>query len=392
MRTNDPLRLVPELEEFAVLEHLMDQYAEVNGSPPFNLSHWDPGRLASSVLLERISLPQVDSIVPYVYSYDLDLLGRIVNKLGFSTANRRCLITPSGTSGINISLWWLKCAGIKELVILAPTYFPVVSACEVVDLKHSITYLRRVQGKWSIPQCQLGNVLEGATAPAAVWITNPVFSAGVYFDADDVQFLASLLQAGTFIIADECLALNGKELARKLGGEDRFLGIYSPHKSISINAIKFAALVFSDEHERFFEQWSDVLVGGLSSSNVCAMLHFLGNNFSVCHVALEEYISDVSTAVAKIIGNCNPEAEMDRTSSGHFRTCYFPKIEDTVAASPDFLRRLVFETGSAIIPGSRSHFDPAIGFNFRLNLARGGPDFLGALARTLRHLCCQSAG
>ena len=178
MRTDlDPLRPVPELEQFAVLERLVDQYAQINGSPPFNLSHWDPGHAATRILLERILLPQVDSVVPYIYSYDLDLLGRIVEKLGFSAANKRCLITPSGTSAINISLWWLKCAGVKELVILAPTYFPVVSACEVVDLKHSIIYMRRVQGKWSIPQCQLSDVLQGAPTPSAVWITNPVFSA-----------------------------------------------------------------------------------------------------------------------------------------------------------------------------------------------------------------------
>lgn len=389
MRTDlDPFRPVPELELFAVLEGLIDQYAQINGSPPFNLSHWDPGPAATKLLLERILLPQVDSVVPYIYSYDLDLLGRIVDKLGFSGVTKRCLITPSGTSAISISLWWLKCAGVKELVILAPTYFPVLSACEVVGLKHSIVYMRRVQGKWSIPQCQLRDALEGTTTPSAVWITNPVFSAGVYFDADDVQFLASLLQAGAFVIADECLALNGKELARRLGEENRFLGIYSPHKSISINAIKFAALVFSEVHERFFEQWSDVVVGGLSSSNVCAMLHFLGNNFTSCNVALEEYLSDVSRAVSKIIGNTNLPVEIDRASLGHFRTCYFPEIAPTAAELPGFLHRLVFETGSVVIPGSRSHFDPAIGFNFRLNLARGGPDFLGAFARTARHLCC----
>lgn len=387
MRSIAPSRLVPELEEFAILEHLMDEYAQLHGTPPFNLSHWDPGRVAASILLERLSLPHVDSVIPYIYSYDLDMLGRIIGKLGFLATNRRCLITPSGTSAINISLWWLKCAGVTELVILAPTYFPVISTCEVVDLRSRIIYLSRVQGKWSIPQCQINDVIGRSSTPSAVWITNPIFSAGVYFDANDVQFLASLLRAGTFVIADECLALNGKELAWKLGAEDRFLGIYSPHKSISINAIKFAAVVFSEAQERFFEQWSDVVVGGLSSSNVCAMLHFLGDNFSICRVALEEYISDVNTAIAKIVGNSNTDVEMDRTSSGHFRTCYFPKIEHSAAGSPDFLRRLVFETGSAVIPGGRSHVDPAIGFNFRINLARGGPDFLGALARTLRHLC-----
>jgi hypothetical protein len=221
----------------------------------------------------------------------------------------------------------------------------------------------------------------------ALWVTNPIFSTGVYLDAKDASFLSSLLHRGAHILADECLAMNGKELGRTIGQDRRFLGIYSPHKSISINAIKFASIVFSKAHERFFEQWSDVIVGGLGSSSVSAIRHFLGPNFSICHNAVDRYISGVSRAVAELARNIGPGVELDPTAIGHFRSCYIPGIKATNADSPVFLRRLIFETGSLALFGTRSHFDPRIGFSFRLNLARGGPEFMGAVARLLRQVC-----
>ncbi len=168
------------------------------------------------------------------------------------------------------------------------------------------------------------------------------------------------------------------------------MGIYSPHKSVSMNGLKFSALVFDRSYLRFFEQWTDVLHGGLSVSNVTAVKHFLSDNFA-------EYLRVFRSAVARTfefvrdaVGKC-PGADLDHEVSGQFATIYIPALPDDFDKDPAFFEQMMRTTAGMMIPGRRCHFEPSVGACFRVNLSGDSAQFRATLVRLLRYLTSPSA-
>ena len=77
------------------------------------------------------------------------------------------------------------------------------------------------------------------------------------------------------------------------------MGLYSPHKAVCVNAIKFAAIIHATTYSSVFQHWSDVLIGGLGSSVQCALAHFVGANFSQYQ---EEFLQYIGNARASLSG------------------------------------------------------------------------------------------
>jgi aspartate/methionine/tyrosine aminotransferase len=273
-----------------------------------------------------------------------------------------------------------------RVVILCPAYFPVFYDAQIMGLQHVSLFMRRAQGGWQLPREEMMAVVCEAPAGTAVWVTNPVYCTGNYLSESDVGFLDSLLADGVTVVGDECLSINGYELGRKLGHSERFLGIYSPHKSVSVNAVKFAAVVFDAKYEEFFDSWADVLAGGLSASSYTAILHFLGDNFPPYQASFLCYTSRVRENVVRIIRERGMHIETDEHSLGHFMTCYAPQVLGGKGNDKAFLRELVWNTGAILIPGLRNHFSPSLGFSFRINLARESPQFYSAFHRIIEYL------
>lgn len=372
-----------EIEEFSYLRELAEEYQRQNGAPPFALSHWDPSDQTMKVLLKDLRLPPPPSPVPYIYSYYLGFEQQVLERLGLRESTQGCFLVPAGTNAMLLAIWWLKSLDITRVIVLCPAYFPVFYSSKMIGLPHTKIYIRRHLGKWQLPQEEIIEAVRAAKSKTAVWITNPVFCAGEYLSEEDREFLESLLQKGVIVIADECLAISGQELCRKLSGSEHFLGIYSPHKSVCINAVKFAALVFDNKYQQFFDRWADVLVGGLSASSHSAISHFLGNNFLHFESTFLQYVNKVRASIQNIIHDHNTLIETDENSIGHFMTCYIPKVPGSKGNCKLFLYQMVMQTGVHLIPGVRSHFDPGIGFNFRINLARECPQFLSSLHRII---------
>src|SRR5258707_637129 len=76
----------------------------------------------------------------------------------------------------------------------------------------------------------------------------------------------SIADAGAYVVVDEALAFPPTRIALSLGGHSNFIGIYTPHKSICINGMKCSLVAFHPTLEDFFDDWADVLSGGLSVS------------------------------------------------------------------------------------------------------------------------------
>jgi histidinol-phosphate/aromatic aminotransferase/cobyric acid decarboxylase-like protein len=377
---------IRELEDLAILYRLVDEYQSRYGAAPYNISHWDPSGETLSTVLKALRLPQSPLVAPYIYPGHLGIQQDIVRRLGTFAAEQSCLVVPTGTNAILFATWWLKTLGCTHLLVVCPAYFPAFYAAEIMDLRCTKLYMRRENRSWLLPKDQILAAIRKTPLEIAIWITNPIYCTGKYFDTADVEFLKSLLDRRIAIVADECLCAVGHEVGPNLSDSDLFLGLYSPHKSVCLNAVKFAAMVFDVRYRQLFTDWADVFVGGLAASTHSAVLHFIGDNFSHFQHAFTDRINPVRTAVAQIVRDCGTSLDIDDGSIGHLITCYAPRIRGDAGDQPTFLREFISETGAVVIPGIRNHFSPELGFTFRLNLARACPQFYSALHRTVEYL------
>jgi aspartate/methionine/tyrosine aminotransferase len=295
------------------------------------------------------------------------------------------MFVPNGTNAIFFAAWWLKSLGVETLIVLCPTYFSIFYACNIIGLRCKKVFMNRDNGVWRTPFEKIRAMAASNPSKIGIWVTNPVYCAGVYLDSDEAEFVNALSADGVAVVVDECLSLNGRELGRKVNFGSRAVGLYSPHKSLCMNAVKFAAIIFDNVHLSFFTDWADIFVGGLGTSNYAAIHHFLSPNFPDFQKAFLREIAEVRRQVVQVIKESGRDCRLDTNSDGYFMTCYAP-LGEMLSNEKSLLRQMVLDTGVVIIPGSRNHFDPAIGFNFRINLARGCPQFFSALRRCLRFL------
>jgi aspartate/methionine/tyrosine aminotransferase len=378
-----PRGKIPELDELSALDELAEDYRRHHGCEPYNLSHWDPSELSVRFFLQHLVLPPPPAPAQYIYPYELELGADVIRRLGISPDARDCLLVPNGTSAILFAVWWLRARGINHVIVLCPSYFPVFHACKMLGLKVTYVYMQRERTGWHLPADEVLRALSRAPK-TAVWMTNPVYCAGVYMGESEANFINSLLDRGFLVVADECLSINGRELSRLIRPNENFLGLYSPHKSVCINAVKFAAIVFDVKYSKFFADWTDVLIGGLGASSHSAIMHFVGDNFGVFQEAFIRYINSVRAQVAAIVNEMGAMLELDGRVEGYFLTLYAPTVQ--AGRIDEFFRDMVFGSGAIVIPGSRNHFSSATGFNFRINLARASPQFFSALRRIVVRL------
>jgi hypothetical protein len=376
---------IREIEGLYLVEDLSEEYEGQFGFSPFNLSHWDPSSYTTNLLLRDLRLPAPTIAIPYLYSFP-DGPEEILKRLGFVGSQKHCAFTNSGTIAVLLGVWWLKARRIAQTLLLGPSYFPVFHLCDALNLPHRVGYMAREDGHWTLPREEIVSFIEADPKTKALWLTNPIFSTGCYFEDQDISFLKKLLDIGVTVVADECLALNGYELSQRLGECDEFVGLYSPHKALSINSTKFAAIVFEKSYRDFFHCWSDILIGPLASSTHSAMVHFLDENFSHFQNIYCKYLEAVRVEVLQIIGRYPNFIETDQQSVGNFITCYIHQIPGSIGNSEEFLKDLFWHTGACLIPAVRNYMDPDLGFSFRVNLARACPQFYSAISRVVEYL------
>lgn len=376
-------RSIPELDTIFSLEAIATEYEQRFGAAPFNLSHWDPSEHAERILGQYLQFPLAPQLMSYLYSDELSLERPVLERLGLPTEDVDCQIVPNGTVAILFAIARLKALGIRKLVVLCPAYFPVFYACDLLEVPYVRLYLSRRAGSWEMPLDELRGIIQEPST--ALWVTNPIYCTGRYLGLHEIALVNELLAARIPVVVDECLALAGREIGRGLKWDPNLFCLYSPHKAVCVNAVKFAVVSFHSSHTRFFIDWSNVIIGGLAASNYAAVQHFLSPNFLTFQSALLEYIAAQRVAVEGLVGRYTGVFDIDSASEGYFMTCYAPRVP-SMAGNDAFVKELAFQTGALVIPGWRNHFPDCVGFCFRINLARGCPQFMGALGRTLSHL------
>jgi aspartate/methionine/tyrosine aminotransferase len=371
---------LPEIEYLERLEAIEAEYATRFGVHPFNISHWDATKDFEAGVLSRLRLPTFPTFTSYRFPYQLSETPSVIEKLGGNKTLHKGVIAPSTTTSIVCLLSWLKNRGDRQILVICPAYFSLFHVARHFGIETKKVYMRRVNLQFRLPP-RNSSIWR---TPSVLWITNPIYGTGVYLCADDIAFLDSLLQAGWTIISDECLSYPGRELIRELGHKENFLSIYSPHKCVCVNGVKFSIATFHATYLPVMERWSDIWSGGINFSSSVAINHFLSTNYNNYLSTFQQAISSTRQLFNTICSSHG--AETDPNSKGHFVTCYFPAVSSRLGNSIGFLRDLIFETGGSLIPGNRSRFNSNFGFCFRVNLARAGRYFQPTLTRLVKHI------
>jgi histidinol-phosphate/aromatic aminotransferase/cobyric acid decarboxylase-like protein len=357
------------------IENISLGYANKYGRPPLNVSHWDPSDEFIRNLRVAVRVPKENDLVRYRYSYMVEERLAVFSKLGLVSTSTAGLFTENGSMSILAVANFLSAASVKHVHVLAPYYFITTHSLEkfglhVSEIPHGDT---RRDGSWPAGlKLGLGD---------ALWITNPIYNTGNYFIEELRDVFLGLAESGVIIVLDETLAVTPTKLATSLVGHRNVLGIYTPHKSICLNRLKFSLIAFHLDYEDFFDDWGDVLFGGLSASATEAVSHFLSEDFDEYRLHFLALVDSTRSWHQDLLSRYGGGIVTDQNTRGHFISAYIPSIDSELGKSVRFLERVIIASGVAFIPGNRSGFDPALGLSFRVNFARDSAQFRGALHR-----------
>lgn len=367
-----------ELDELLNYEKFV---AEAKGIDITNISYWNASHQYQEYMIKYIKLEHTKDIFNYKYTYDIPLYIRneIIKKLiGYTNKEIMCLLTSSSTCSIVNIINFIKYNGFHKLCIITPAYFSVEQNCKIFQLQYEKKSLIFCDGKYYIPlEYILNNSFD------VVWITSPIYSTSQEYDVSQIQAIKELIYNHILVIADETLAMPGQELARILPINNYFYSIYSPHKPLFINSIKFSAIVCPKRNDDFLEQWIDVLGGGLLHSNISAIMHFLSANYQSCYQhSLEWYLKNI-TAIESIL-NQFPNAFCNTMDVGAYKTVYFHPNKN----EPDkieTIKHLISSKYVSYIPGSFNGFNEDEYNCFRINLSLDFQETKNLLYRILSY-------
>lgn len=365
---------------------LEEKAAQKYGVPILNVSHWDSSAAFQKHMGQAIVLPAPSLPWDYYYTYSISTADRqqVLKNLGIPSHQLQStmgLLLQSSTISIVNMINLLVHYNYRRLCILQPAYFSVASCCSMFSLKYGTEQISFKNGQPKIP---LEKIISGGYD--CVWITSPIFCTGYYPNKEDIDDIARLKSAGLTLIFDESLALPGRELIRSFPVDQKVFAIYSPHKAISINGLKFAVIVCDKCYEDFLEQWVDVFSGALGGSNRDAVFHYISPNFLCdCYPAYKSYIEKTKAIINHALKQFPFASVLDNTE-GHYISIFADLRMEGEADLLNLLNNTVQTSMASFIPSTLNGFDSSQGFSFRVNLTGDPIELEGALSRILQHL------
>lgn len=379
---------MPFIDEIFVMDDIfsLEERAEKQyGLPIPNVSYWDSSKAFQKQMAKVLVLPEPSLPWNYYYTYSVSAENRqqVLRNLGVPEAQLRTtmgLLLQSSTIAIVNMINFLVHHNRKRLCILQPAYFSVALCCSMFSLDYGIEQISFSEGR---PQIPLDKILAGGYD--CVWITSPIFCTGFYFDEEQKRSIAQMKSIGMTIIFDESLALPGKELVRSFPVDSEVFAIYSPHKAISINGLKFAVIACEKCHEDFLEQWIDVFSGALGGSNRDAVFHYLSQNYlNCCYPTYESYVKAAKAEVKCVVDQFSFATMLPHTE-GHYINIFTDLNVQGRSSILNLLDRTIQASLASFIPSELNGFSPEQGFSFRVNLTGDTAELKGAVGRILQY-------
>ena len=376
---------IQRLNNIQDIINLKNEYYDKYHILPLNVSNWTVSDQFRNTIENTICIDTQPSRIDYIYSYSIPetIHNKVIKKIGVP---QRCLdkvssiFFPNNTIAIVNVCVYLKKINAKNVGILNPAYFSIAKCLETFDIQYHLYNITRENDQYDICNGLLNNNID------VLWITSPIFSTGCYYTESNLNIIKKLLDKGVLVIADESFSIAGNELIRKFADYHNFIGIYSPHKSLSINALKFSVVICNSNLEDFFEQWLDLYCGNLQQSTIAAIYHYLSDNFSICSQKINEYISNSKKETFNVIQKYNC-ISYDIDTKGSMITVYLKNKDLDKMQCLDYIREVIENTLALYYPGSLNGFNPDMGFCFRINCALYDADYIGTLNRLLNYIC-----
>ncbi len=321
----------------------------------------------------------------YRYSFESDLRQTILAKLGYSACERRILLTENGTNAVLAVANALALIGVRNVVLLSPSYFATEYALRRCGISVRRAYWQRNKGIFTLPPLRV-------VAGEALWAESPIFGTGVSADQLLSPVVRRVVDEGHAVVLDRSLEVDAGELAVAVQESPTFFTVHAPHKTVCVNGMKFGAATFHTTHYDSFDHWADVLAGGLSLSAEAASRHFSSTAFDRYYESMAEYVSAAASSVEGVVRRFNPHIQIDVDCVGYWRTIYAPEVPAEKGNDREWLKWLVERTGAVPIPGLWTSCSREWGFCFRVNLLRYDSSFKGALHRLVRALAEEKPG
>jgi histidinol-phosphate/aromatic aminotransferase/cobyric acid decarboxylase-like protein len=370
----------------------MDEFREVEkvveseiGIPLLNISHWDSSREYQDLMMKTLSLNSSQSIwnYTYTYSYTDETRRKIKEKLGIASDavdSSMILLLQSSTIAIVNICNLIKLHGYKKVCILQPAYFSVANCLDLFGVPYSFEYSLFSEDGVCIPEREIMQ-----KEYDVLWITSPVFSTSVYYSCEQVNIIENLARGGKLVICDESLALPGFELVRNIKPSPNIISIYSPHKAISINGLKFSAIVCDAIFEDFLEQWVDVLSGALSQSNCNAISHYISDNFDLCFHVYKSHVDSVKR-ILQTSAITQSNINFLRNTHGHYISVFHNKFHQKIGMDLEVMRQIMKNAYASFFCGMLNGIEYDTRLSFRMNLTLNKNDLVAAFIRVVKYL------
>ncbi len=374
--------MIFHIEEIDRIREVEEQTAKKTQAPVFDISNWNSGEKYKNYLYQYFEPPSTKSYFDYIYSYEIDknIHSEIRRKLHFNSPCNVSILLPSSTLAIVNIANFLQKKGIKKICVLQPSYFSVVPCLQAFGLSVYNEQLTYINGEFTIP-------LEEITKKNydAVWITSPVFCTNIVYQNTEINKLNALLREEIYLICDESLSSIYIQLSPYLINNEYLFSIYSPHKVLGTNAMKFSCIIMHQVHQDFFDIWTDLFAGGMSLSSEMAITHFLSDNYEYMLREGMKYIHQNYIAVKTILQKHQKYCSYTH-ASGVYMTIILKNIPYNISTQHLFIKLLIENTNVSLLPGYLEGFLENFGFCFRINMTLDRTPLLISLEKVLVYL------
>ena len=348
------------------------------GHTPVNLSYWNSGSEYKTQLKKILKLEGEPDIFDYHYYFPEDAKEIIAQKLGFSAEDcKKAFFHALSQSTLSIAVVLVLLSKMQaKLGIVAPVYFSVFDCCDDLKVPYRTfdSFLPDINAAFDV------DVLLKSDCNA-FWFTSPVNSSSIYFGDRIKSGIQKLLDAGKIVVLDESLCINGRELSRTFGVQENLIYIYSPHKSLGFQGIKFSALVVNRKYYDAINCLNDSFSGSLNQACLQGVMHFASHNFDECQAVYNKFWQENFSAIRRIMASY-AFASVSPETFGHYAMIFVDRsLDDRYFV--DSMKRLMKEQGYFIYPGTMQCFDSNQNFCFRINLLLNKSDLEQGLKAVL---------
>ncbi len=330
-----------------------------------DISHWNSGDEYRQSILScyHSNSPMEFTDYHYSYEYGENSKQQIVSRLVHSSMSMyNCVLIHNATAAICCISDYLYKHNFKSICVLEPSYFSTSACLKSFGLNvHSESIILNQKGEAELPYETLMNKNYDV-----LWITSPIFSTGIYFSQTQIDVVNSLAEKGILLVIDESASAPNKTLISQIHCKPNAIAIFSPHKYLAINSVKFAAIVCVSPICTYLEDWIDVFAGALPLSTCIAINHFLSSNYNECldihDIYIHKNIALIQQLCAFFPDNCCAAGD------ANYLTIYNKKLPFCNMLSQINMYEIMRNTHVSFVPGYINGFSKAWGFCYRVNL------------------------